>query len=630
MTVPTSYIPRKKQGVDILLNKKGEVIIRYMNQTQQVSGISQEDFATIWSYVDGKRNIQQLHELLHGNVEINFEDLQEIVNSLIGFVFEDGTVELKDSDLSRTPETSELRITSRSFSKEFDNQHLNIQRDAPSDKVYKNVTIVGGGTAGYFTALAFQKLRPDLQVTLVESSKIPVIGVGEATTPVILSFLHDVLEITPVEFYKEVMPSWKLGIKFDWAAPENYSFFNPFGINNLLEAHHFNKGLDHVTLGTSLMMAGKGLMAKKEDGSLYSLLNQVGYAYHLENRKLIAFLKKRITSSNIVWLDRTIDEVKLAENGDVESLLTDQKELLQADLFVDCTGFKSLLLGGAVKSEYISFDKSLFTDRAITGVFPDGGNPDPFTLAQTMKFGWNWNIPVNGENHRGYVFSSSHCSNDEAIREMHEQNPLIEDFKVVHFKSGRRKEFWKNNVVGIGNAYGFVEPLESTGLHMIVESVKTLINNLPIEKGHTAVQKLLNEKIGKQWDYIKWFLAIHFKYNNKLESSFWEQCQNETDVSGIQDLLDVYREIGPLTAIEENDPEILQTLVHDRIFGTHGFDYMLMGQNLPFGNQYKVKPDESMYPQKLQNWKNITKQALPNQQALQILYNNPQLLEDAV
>ncbi len=630
MPLLKSFIPTKKKGVDILLNKTGDVIVRLDGETHKISGLSQLEFTTIWNTIDGKKDVDAICLMVMESLQLTKDFVQGTLEGLTGIVLEPSGDKQTSQAVTDAPDTGEQKLHAEKLSHTFYNQHIRISSDKKGESEYKKIVIVGGGTAGYFAALAFQKLRPDLEITLVESSKIPVIGVGEATTPVILSFLHEILEISPLEFYSEVKPSWKLGIKFDWGAPGDNSFINPFGINNLLESHYYNGSLDHVTLGTSLMMDGKGLIAKNADGSLYSLMNQVGYAYHLENRSLIAYLQKRIKASNITWLDRTIEDVTLAENGDVASILTDRSETLTADLFVDCTGFRSVLLGGAVKSEYISFDKTLFTDRAVTGRFAESENPDPFTLAQSMKHGWNWSIPVNGETHRGYVFCSDHCSDDEAIEEMHSVNPEIEAFKIVRFKSGRHKEFWKNNVVGIGNAYGFVEPLESTGLHMIIESVKTLIHNLPLSKNNTSIKGVINKKIGNQWDYIKWFLGIHFKYNHKIESPFWARCQNECDVSGVQDLIDLYTELGPLTAIEENDPEILLPLVHDKIFGTHGFDYMLIGQHVPYGNQFAINPDKSKYPAKRQKWQEITAQALSNRESLELMYNHPELIKQIV
>lgn len=625
-----SYIPIKIQGVDILLAKNGDILLRRDGDTHNVSGISQTLFTGIWNLIDGKRNLSEIHASLKTPQPPTIEEVIEIIEKLHGFVLQSASDSIAYEQFTREPDTQEKKLNTREYKKDFDNQHLNLTGNIPSDSCYKKILILGGGTAGYFTALAFQKLRPDIEITLVESSKIPVIGVGEATTPIILSFLHDTLGISPKEFYKSVKPSWKLGINFDWGLAGDHNFFNPFGINNLLESFHFNKSLDHVTLGTTLMMKGKGLIARRDDGSLYSLMNQVGYAYHLENKSLIAYLKGLIKDSNINWLDRTVNDVNVLENGDVGSLITDQDEALTADLFIDCSGFRSVLLKGAVKSEYISYDKSLFTDRAVTGAFSDAGKPDPFTIAQTMKCGWNWNVPVRGDNHRGYVYSSDHCTEDEAMKEMHQANPEIEDFKVIRFKSGRCKDFWKNNVVGIGNAYGFVEPLESTGLHMIIESVKTLIKNLPIEKHNRVIPKILNEKIGSQWDYIKWYLAIHFKYNKKIDSSFWTRCQNETDVSGIQELLDIYAQTGPLTAVEENDPELMRPFLYDRIFGAHGFDYLLMGQHVPFGNQYIVKPEESGYPKKKAHWEKIASEALSNKESLEMLYKQPDLITQLV
>ena len=620
-----NLVPLKNSDLEILLKADGKIIIKSRGASNSIQGIDQLVFVNLLNLIDGIRTLDQIHANLNNSLsKADFFEFIQLIHPLF-LRFPNDPVSFLNS-----PQTDEMMIPLEEFKLQEEAVVRSLDNGSSSDKIYKKVIIVGGGTAGYFTALAFRKLRPEIKVTIVESSKIPVIGVGEATTPVVLSFLHEILGIQPLDLYQAVKPSWKLGIKFDWGLPGDYSFFNPFGLNNLLESDHFNNSLDYVTLGTTLMMQGKGLIAKNKQGDYYSLLNQVGYAYHLENRNLIAFLKEILKASDIEWFDRVVKDVRLDEQGDVSSIITDGDEVLEADLFVDCSGFSSLLLDKTLKSEFIPFSNSLFTDRAVTGKFNIDGNPNPYTLAQSMKSGWNWNIPVDGENHRGYVHSSSFCTVEEAMLEMTQVNPEITDFKVVNFRSGRHKEFWKNNVVAIGNAYAFVEPLESTGLHMIIESIKSLLKNLPATKGKTPVQNALNTKVGLQWDYIKWFLAIHFKYNRKFETPYWQHCQNNTDISGIQELIDLYTHIAPLTIIAEKDPELLRPLIHDNVFGPHGFDYMLMGQKLPWGTQYKVRPELSDYPAKKAKWIEIAKEALSHKESLELIENHPELIRQII
>ena len=627
MTTPlnSAFAPEKLKQVDIYLNGS-DTFIRNDGETVKLKPGTQAQFLALWNAVDGHSDMVTLFERTQGHFS-HQRELIAFTADLMGVAFAGS----EDSDkIPTSSDTGEVKLDSSAYAGDFDNIHLNL--DISEDEKYKEIIILGGGTAGYFTALAFRNQRPDLNITLIESSDIPIIGVGEATTPVILPFIHHVLGISPAEFYEKVKPSWKLGIKFDWGKKDHPPFYNPFGINNLLETYGINQSLEDATLGTSLMMDGKGLFALSKKGVPQSLLDQVGYAYHLENKQLIAFLKDKLLESGVKWLDRRVTDVNLTERGEIESLQTNQNETFSADLFVDCTGFASILLEKTMGSAFISYGDSLFTDRAVTGKFSDQGAPDPYTLAQTMDHGWNWQIPVRGENHRGYVFSSDHCTEDAAQAEMQANNPEIKEFHTVKFRSGRHTEFWKKNVVGIGNAYGFVEPLESTGLHMIIESIQTLIQNLPVSKNNenNTLKRFLNEKIGSQWDYIKGFLAIHYKYNEQKDTEFWRRCRHETDVSQVQDLLDIYRDLGPLTAVEEQDPEILRPFVFDRIFGTHGFDYMLMGQGIPYGNQFKFKPEESRYPEKRAHWKAISQRALSNQEALQFAYSHADQLNGLV
>jgi tryptophan halogenase len=623
--IQNSFVPKKLHQVEVYLQGRN-VFIRRNGETHKLQDVPEKQFLALWNAVDGISDISAIFNKGRSYFS-NVEEVEILIKSLLGIAFDDPG---HQRNLTKSIDAGETKLDGSTTGQIFENIHLNL--DLEEEHKLKNILILGGGTAGYFTALALANQRPDLQVTLVESSKVPVIGVGEATTPVIVPFIHNVLGISPSEFYERVRPTWKLGIKFEWGRKQDQPFFNPFGINNLLETHAFNDSLAYATLGTTLMMSGKGLFTSDGQGVYQSLLDQVGYAYHLDNKQLIQFLKEKILDSDIQWMDRQVVDVQLAEDGSIESIVTDEEEHLEADLFIDCSGFRSILLERGVKSPFLSYKSSLFTDRAVTGKFSDGGEPAPYTLVQSMNHGWNWQVPVQGENHRGYVFSSEHCSDEEAQNEMHHLNPEIENFNIINFRCGRHREFWKKNVVAIGNAYGFVEPLESTGLHMIIESVQALIKNLPVSKQgeNLTIKKYLNEKIGSQWDYIKWFLAIHFKFNEKKDTEFWKRCREETDISGVQDLIDLYEEVGPLTAIEEQDPEILRPFVFDRIFGTHGFDYMLMGQGIPFGNQFKISRASSSYPARKKHWKQITDKALSNQDALQFAYNHAHVLNEFI
>ncbi|MGH9142730.1 MAG: tryptophan 7-halogenase, partial [Thermoanaerobaculia bacterium] len=315
-----------------------------------------------------------------------------------------------------------------------------------SGSAIRTVVIVGGGTAGYFAALALKRAFPDVDVTLIESSQIPIIGVGEATTTLMPPFLHWQLGIDIVELYREVRPTWKLGIKFDWGLPGDYSFIYPFGDGNPVEAYAHDGHIANQSLCSLMMAAGRAPIVTGDDGEPISLLEDMPFAYHLENKSLVAYLQTCARRAGILHIDAEITDVAVsADGGSVDRLILDDGRVIRSDLYVDASGFRSLLMEKTLRSPFISFAPSLFCDGAIVGEIPQDGAIEPYTTAQTMDAGWCWRIPVYGEDHYGYVYSSAHLTVDQARAEMRASHPRLGDTWTVRFRSGRHQEFWKGN-----------------------------------------------------------------------------------------------------------------------------------------------------------------------------------------
>ncbi len=291
------------------------------------------------------------------------------------------------------------------------------------------------------------------------------------------------------------------------------------------------------------------------------------------------------------------------------------------DLYVDCSGFRSLLLGKELKPEWLDYSSSLKTNRAITGVQSHGGQIKPYTLATTFNHGWQWTIPTRGEDHVGYVFAKEYCSDDEAFAELKKTCTHVENEKVISFKTGRYKNSWQGNVIGIGNSFAFIEPLESTGIHMILLQLLNLKNCF--ENGHVSEDniKKYNEKINAFWDHLKWFIAIHFKYNRKLSTPFWKECQDNIDVSGISEYLDYFEKHGPLWYNREHP--LFKPMSKDAIFSTYSFDLHLAGCGVNPGhfekrNQY-INDD---WLKKHAFNKQLISQAISHEEGLAYLENN--------
>jgi tryptophan halogenase len=269
----------------------------------------------------------------------------------------------------------------------------------------------------------------------------------------------------------------------------------------------------------------------------------------------------------------------------------------------------------------------LFTDTAIVGNVPHGGKIKPYTLADTMNHGWAWGIPLRDSDHRGYVFSSKFCDEEEALKEMQEAYPGMGEHKTVRFRSGRHQHFWKGNVAAIGNSYAFVEPLESTGIHMIIQEIISLTDYFPVLKTDHSKRILLNKRMNAHWDYLKWFLAIHFKFNNKLDTPFWEACRRETDISGVEEMVELFKEIGPLSYQNAVLQEILLPFKDDIVFGPFGFDLMLLAQGIEPNHRLKVQDNGRAFMHKQKIWNQLLDVALPQEEALRVLDQYPSMLQ---
>ncbi len=442
----------------------------------------------------------------------------------------------------------------------------------------RTIGIVGGGTAGYLTALALRKLHPSIEVTLVESSKIPILGVGEATTPDLVDFLHGTLGVDRLELFRDVLPTWKLGIRFAWGDPARPHFHHPFTGEHLLEACANGRDQDLQSLGAQLMAHDRAPVLRDADGRVVSLVAQTPHAYHLDNRRFVALLHRLAARAGVTQIDAVVRDAVLAPDGSVDRLRTDDGRELSFDLYIDASGFQSLLLEKTLGSPFVDFASSLFCDAAVAADVPSAGPIAPYTLAETMDAGWCWGIGMRDAIHRGYVFSSSHLSADAAEAEMRRKNPTMGDARLVRFRSGRHAEAWSKNVVAVGNAYAFVEPLESTALHMLLYEIELLCDALPVHGA--GARRRVNEALAAHWDYLRGFLALHFRFNRRLDTPFWERCRAEVDLAGAEAIVEAFGEGAPLTA--RRDRALLEeSLMRGRFFGLLGVDNVLLGQGVP-------------------------------------------------
>ncbi|MEC8834672.1 MAG: tryptophan halogenase family protein [Pseudomonadota bacterium] len=464
-------------------------------------------------------------------------------------------------------------------------------------KAIQRVVILGGGSAGWLSALSFKRGLPQLDVTLVQSAEIPVIGVGESTTDFIPHFLHNILGLDRKQFYEEVRPSWKLGNKFLWGHPDDSHFHYTFDHVMDTEVLGMDKRSAFFCLddfrdashSCALMDRDLAPCLLTPNGS-YAV--QEAFGYHIPNRAFLDYLKRKGQELGVTLIEGEVNAAPQDASGNVTSLDLVDGRSVGADLFIDASGFKSLLIDGVLEEPLVSYDRSLFCDSAVIGGWPRDGKILPYTTAETMEHGWCWRIEFLDQVTRGYVFSSAFCDVDAAVAELKDKNPeLTGDVRTVRFGSGRRQRYWRGNVAAIGNAAGFVEPLEATALHMIIEqawSMVLILRDSNCRPPQVMIDKE-NERYSRLWDDIRDFLALHYKFNTRCDSPFWQHCRQETPLGNAEELVDFYRLAGPSRVCDAY-------ITPGSIFGYNGYLLILVGQRVK--TQYQNRFNASQ----LQTW----------------------------
>lgn len=286
--------------------------------------------------------------------------------------------------------------------------------------------------------------------------------------------------------------------------------------------------------------------------------------------------------AGVTFTDGEIEAVPQSAEGEIEGVLLKDGQTPSADLFVDASGFRSELLGKVLEEPFESYNESLFCDRALVGGRERGEGELilPYTLSDTMDAGWSWRIDHPERINRGYVFSSDHLEDEAAEREFRALNPQIESTRLVKFRSGRYRRSWVKNVVAIGNAGGFVEPLEATAIMCICLQSRWLADGLidSQQSPTPTLGKLFNRYTNQLWDEIREFLALHYRLNQRRKTPFWERCNHETKLGSSAELIDFYRENGPSQIGSVFIPK-------DSLFGLEGYYAMLVGMKAPMEKQ---------------------------------------------
>lgn len=448
----------------------------------------------------------------------------------------------------------------------------------------RSVLILGSGSAGLLAAISLKRKLPHLDVEVVRSPQLGVIGVGESTTASFPRFLFDFLQIRRDVFYASADPTWKLGIRFEWGPRPWFPYSFEQGLDaqtpglSRPNAFYADDDLEDVSLSNALMAEGR-VFVPGPDGALAVPPTT---AFHLYNPRLVAALEEGARRAGVTFVDaRIVGAVRQGEG--IAAVVGDDGRQLRADLFVDASGFRSTLLGEALAEPFVSYADSLFCDRAIVGSWEHAPTDPilPYTVAETMDHGWCWRIDHRHAANRGYVYSSRFVSDDEARAEFVRKNPraVVSDAPIA-FRSGRFARGWVGNVVAVGNACGFVEPLEATGLMLLTGHCRAIVDVLRQGGGlpGPALRATYNRVFADGWDDTRDFLAIHYRFNRRLDTPFWRTCTNEASLAGAAPFVALYQEVGPVPLLKY---ALTKIPAADNAFGLEGWLSLLLGQRVP-------------------------------------------------
>ncbi len=424
-----------------------------------------------------------------------------------------------------------------------------------SEEPVRTIVIVGGGTAGWMTAAMLSRLiAQQHRVLLVESDEIGTVGVGEATIPQILLF-NRALQLDENEFLAATGATFKLGIMFDgWTAP-GHSYIHTFGKVGrklgVVPFHHYwlralaaGKADDLAEYSLNGVAAYAGKFGK---GPAATALGPLAYAYHFDASLYAAYLRRYAEERGVERIEGKITDVRRdGESGFVRSVKLADGRSVEGDLFVDCSGFRGLLIEQVMEAGFEDWSHWLPCDRAMAIPSEDPGPPPPYTRAIAREAGWQWRIPLQHRTGNGYVYCSRFISDERAAETLLANLPgkPLRDPRPLKFVAGRRKSAWVGNVVSIGLSSGFLEPLESTSIHLIQTGVARLIDHLPGRRIEPGAIAAYNRASVFEYEHIRDFLVLHYWANGRVGEPFWDERRSLDLPDTLAQKIDLFRATG--------------------------------------------------------------------------------------
>lgn len=459
----------------------------------------------------------------------------------------------------------------------------------------RDVTIVGGGTAGWMTAALLSGLLTGYRIRLIESEEIGTIGVGEATIPAIRNY-NALAGIDQFEMMRATQATFKLGIEFVNWREQGHSFIHGFGKigQNLMWLHPHQiwlklaaqgkaKPFEHYAL--NCLAARKNRFCLPDPRNPGSPMAHVDYAYHFDASLYAAFLRRRSEAQGVQRIEGRIVDVKLrGEDGHVENVLLADGRYVDGDLFIDCSGMRALLIGQALGVPFESWEKWLLCDRALAVPCTSAPVLTPYTRSTAHRAGWQWRIALQHRTGNGHVYSSAHISDDEASRVLlaNLDGAPLADPRPVRFTPGRRARAWEKNVVAIGLAGGFLEPLESTSIHLIQTGIMRLVTLFPGAAFNSADIAEYNRQANCEYNDVRDFIIAHYKVTKREDSDFWRYLKHMDIPDSLSERLELFRASARFFVRGKTE-----------LFHEESWVQVLIGQGLPM----RYDPIVDMLPQ---------------------------------
>jgi tryptophan 7-halogenase len=428
----------------------------------------------------------------------------------------------------------------------------------------RRIVIVGGGTAGWMAAAALSRfLGRDYSITLIESDEIGTVGVGEATIPQIQLF-NQSLGIDEASFIRATQGSFKLGIEFvGWGHPgERYlhAFGNIGRGLGLIPFHHYWLRQQAMGKGRALWDYSPTALAASE-ARFSPIVDQPGtlpsgvaYAYHFDAGLYATFLRNYAEPLGVVRIEgKVVSVTQHGISGDIQSVQLEDGTVIEGDLFIDCSGFRGLLIEESLQSGYEDWSAFLPANRAWAVPCASAGPLLPYTRSTAREAGWQWRIPLQHRTGNGYVYCNDYISDDEAAATLLENldGEALAEPRQLKFITGKRRQVWKKNCIALGLASGFLEPLESTSIHLVQSTLARLLSFFPNQVIQDADRDAFNAQTDFEFASIRDFIILHYHANDRQGSAFWQRCRDMEIPQSLKDKIALFRASGRIMRFNE-------------------------------------------------------------------------------